>query len=441
MADRNTTSSPQPERPALRPAPSKLHVEVTTRCNLHCAMCAKEARGQRIEEGHMSRETFEKIVPAFATAEAVVLNGIGEPLLHPDLERFVEVARRELPGRGWVGFQTNAQLLGPARARSLVRAGLDVICLSADAVTPDLFGAIRRGGRQQAVEAAAEELRRAARACGRPISVGVEFVVQADNVEQLPELVRWAARHRIDFVLVSHLLPYGRETSRAAAYDTSSDRAMQHFEEWRERAAGEGIDMGRYFQVFLKIHPTPEERRLVERVRAMVDAAAAQGLSLALGRLLRADRAMAARVAEAFGEAERLAAQTGVDLRLPRQRPTQARRCEFVERGATFVSWDGTVHPCYFLWHRCTTWVGGVAKHVEPAPHGRLDRDELLAIWNGVRSRSFREAVLRYDYPFCYDCNHALCDNVQDADFVEDCHLDPVPCAACLWGTGVLQCL
>jgi MoaA/NifB/PqqE/SkfB family radical SAM enzyme len=31
--------------PTLRPHPSKLFVEVTTRCNLRCAMCVKESAG------------------------------------------------------------------------------------------------------------------------------------------------------------------------------------------------------------------------------------------------------------------------------------------------------------------------------------------------------------------------------------------------------------
>lgn len=441
MAAEAPAASPSPERPALRPAPTKLHVEVTTRCNLHCAMCAKEARGQRIDEGTMSRETFARLQPAFAGLEALVLNGIGEPLLHPDLERFIEAAKRDLPSRAWVGFQTNAQLLGRARAGSLARAGVDRICMSADAVTPERFAALRRGGRQEAVETAAAELHRAGRERGRPIALGVEFVAQAGNLAQLPELLRWAARHRIGFVIVSHLLPYGRETSAEPAFDTSTDRAMQHFRAWRERAAAEGLDFGRYFQLFLKIHPTPEERRLVERVRQMVEAAAAQGLSLNLGRLLRADESLAGRVAEAFGEAQDIAAREGIDLRLPRPRPTQERRCDFVENGAAFVSWDGRVHPCYFLWHPSTSWVGGVAKHVEPAPLGAVGEEGILGAWNGARARAFREGVLRYDFPFCYDCNHALCDHVQDAAFVHDCHLNAVPCAACLWCTGVFQCL
>ena len=152
---------------ARQAQPSKLFVEVTTRCNLRCAMCVKEAPGQGIAEGQMSRETFARLAPALPRLEALVLNGIGEPLLHPELERFVEAAKGAMPSSGWVGFQTNGQLLGPKRARSLALAGVDRVCLSADAVTPELFGALRRGGRQEAVEAAAAALHAAARERGR----------------------------------------------------------------------------------------------------------------------------------------------------------------------------------------------------------------------------------------------------------------------------------
>src|SRR5512144_408768 len=89
----------------LLPRPSKLFVEVTTRCNLHCAMCVKEARGQRIEEGDLTPALFDRLAPAFPGIDALVLNGIGEPLLNPNLERFIELARRDMPATGWIGFQ------------------------------------------------------------------------------------------------------------------------------------------------------------------------------------------------------------------------------------------------------------------------------------------------------------------------------------------------
>ncbi len=135
------------QHPSLRPYPSKLFVEVTTRCNLRCSMCLKEARGQRIAEGDISRETLARLAPAFPRLDALILNGIGEPLLHPLLETFIEDARLAMPASGWVGFQTNGQLLSRERARSLAGAGIDRICISADAVSPELFRALRGGGR------------------------------------------------------------------------------------------------------------------------------------------------------------------------------------------------------------------------------------------------------------------------------------------------------
>ena len=429
------------EHPARRPHPSKLFVEVTTRCNLHCAMCVKEAAGQRVAEGDMRPETYARLAPAFPHLDALVLNGIGEPLLNRNLESFVEAARRDMPPAGWIGFQTNGQLLGRRRAAALAAAGVDRICISADAVSPDVFSALRKGGRQEAVEAAAAALHAASAGRSRPIELGLEFVAMRDNFDQLPALVRWAARKHVRFVIVTHMLPYGREMAGAVAFEASTDRAVRIFSEWEARAAADGVDLRGYFKVFLKLHPSPEERRTVEYVRRMVDAAAAEGVSLNLGKLLGSDRSVVRRVAAAFEEAAAVARAEGIDLSLPASTPTQQRRCEFVESGGAFVSWDGDVHPCYFLWHRYSCHVAGIVKNVAPRSFGNLAERDVLAIWNDPAARTFREGVLRYDFPFCYDCNHALCDHVQDEEFTQDCHLGTVPCAACLWCTGVFQCL
>jgi putative metalloenzyme radical SAM/SPASM domain maturase len=429
------------DRAALRPHPSKLFVEVTTRCNLRCAMCPKEAPGQTITEGDMTRETFERLAPAFPHLEALVLNGIGEPLLHRQLESFIESAKQAMPARGWVGFQTNGQLLGPKRAASLVDAGVDRICISADAVSPDVFRALRRGGQQEAVVAAVSALHEAARRRGRPISLGLEFVAMRSNLTQLPELLRWAAQNQIGFVIVTHMLPYDSKMAAAAAFETNTDRAVEIYRKWKARAAADGVDLSRYFEVFMKFRLAPADQRVKEYVARMVADAAAQGVSLNGERLLACDDAMLSRVAESFAEAEEIARGAGIELKLPATAPSRERRCEFVEGGGSFVSWDGKVHPCYFLWHRYTCYVGGLAKHVQPMSFGSVADADALALWNGEAARSFREGVIKYDFPFCYDCGVALCDYVQGDDFTQDCHVGTVPCGACLWCTGLFQCL
>ena len=431
----------EPDHPARRPHPSRLFVEVTTRCNLRCSMCVKQSSGQAMREGHMSAETFARLAPALPRLDALVLNGIGEPLLHPHLERFIEAARRAMPEEGWVGFQTNGQLLGPRRAQSLAAAGIDRICISVDATSPEMFEALRGGGRHEAIEIAAASLHDAGRRRGRPIALGVEFVAMRDNLDQLPDLVRWAARNQLSFVIVTHMLPYADETRRAAAFDTSTDRALELFREWRERAAADGVDLARYFDVFMKFRTSPADERVIAYVRGMIAHATALGVTLSVERLLGVDEQLHRRVQDTFAEAAEIARAEGVTLKLPAAAPTRARRCAFVEDGGAFVSWDGDVHPCYFLWHRYDSHAGGLVKHVQPRSFGNVAEQELLALWSGAPARGFREEVLRYEFPFCYDCNVALCDYSQPGEFVHDCHVGTVPCGACFWSTGVFQCL
>ncbi len=188
--------------------PSKLFVELTTRCNLKCQMCVKQTWDNGIVEGDMSMSTFEALVPALRNAETLVLNGIGESLLHPELEEFIRRAKQLMPAGSWVGFQSNGLLLDQSRAYSLVDAGLDRICLSLDAICPDTFRKIREGGEVDDLEEAFSALR-AARERNRDSSlkVGVEFVIMRDNIYQLPEVIRWSASRGADFVVVTHLLP------------------------------------------------------------------------------------------------------------------------------------------------------------------------------------------------------------------------------------------
>src|SRR3990172_9353320 len=289
-----------PDSQALRHHPTKLFVEVTTRCNLRCAMCVKQAPGQGLAEGDMTEDTFARLAPALTRLDALVLNGIGESLLHPRLEQFIEAAKPAMPSRGWIGFQTNGQLLGRERALSLVKAGVDRVCISADAVSPQVFRALRKGGKQEAVETAFSALHDAARHCGRAISLGVEFVAMRDNVHQLPELVRWASQNHVAVVIVMHMLPYTEKMTGSVAFDPNTDRALQLFRERKDRATGQGVDLDRYFQVFMKFRRSPEEERVVEYVSRMVEDASSQNVSLNLVGLLRCDEPMLKKVRAYF---------------------------------------------------------------------------------------------------------------------------------------------
>lgn len=405
-------------------------------------MCVKQNGDAEITEGSMSSRTFSALEPAFPHLEALILNGIGEPLLHPLLEKFIQRAKKSMPGGAWVGFQTNGMLLNDVRASSLVDAGLDRICLSVDAVSHDRFRTIRDGGEMRNVESAFAALDKAGKQQGRrDLRIGIEFVLMRDNLKDLPAALRWAANRGVTFAIVTQLLPYDKALVHEAAYDTNTSRAISIYEHWKAKAQTEGVDIRRYLEIFMKFAKTDTDLKILRFIEQMKNDAGSQGIALHLERLLRRDEEWFKRVERIFDETAEIAEEEGIDITLPAISPQNNRKCDFVEANSAFVSADGNVHPCYFLWHRYRCHVGGLEKRVKPWILGSLQEKDIIDIWNDQSYRSFRETVLHYNFPFCFDCGFALCDYVQGEDFEQDCHIENVPCGACLWCTGLFQCL
>lgn len=102
---------------------------------------------------------------------------------------------------------------------------------------------------------------------------------------------------------------------------------------------------------------------------------------------------------------DRLAECTDVRLLHPAALPRQERHCRFVEQGSAFISWEGDVHPCYFLWHRYHCFIGDWSKVIQPKVFGRVTEQPLLEIWNSPNFQRFRHNVLKYSYPYCTSCS------------------------------------
>lgn len=431
------------DHPARLGHPSRLCVETTTRCNLSCAMCVKQTPGNGVGDADMAPEVFDSLVSAFRHLDALVLNGVGEPLLHPQLDDFVRRARREVPDRGWIGFQTNGLLLTPERATTLVGEGVDRICLSVDSADPATFRRMRAGGLLDDVARGFDVLAHASQQTRTTrFRAGAEVVVTRETVSGLPDVVRWAARRGARFILVSHLMPYSGAMHGREAYPSFTDRSLELYFRWRDRAAREqGVNLDDCLNVMWSWAGVGADRRVLPYALGMQEEAGAMDMWLRPPRLARRDQALMDRVDEAFGRAREVAIEEGIDLTLPASKPTFERRCDFVERGTTFVAWDGSVHPCYFLWHRYTCHLDGRAKPVSPMPFGTVNGRGVGPLWDSPEYRAFRDEVLRYDWPYCLDCVMTPCDLIESETFSHDCYGYEVPCGDCPWALGLLNCL
>lgn len=422
--------------------PRTLFVETTTRCNLACPMCVKNAPGWRGGEGHMAWEVFERLEPAFVHAQAVILNGMGEPLLHPDLPRMIALAKARQPADGWCGLQTNGLLLDERSARELVQAGLDVCCLSVDG------DAARLGhgpGQEGAAARGVSLLKAAAAQCGRTIRLGAEFVLMKSNAHQLPGLVDWAAGLGLNFLLVTHMLPASSAQETEALFHPCSRAAIAFFSRFQPRVEALGFGLRDLARTAIQYRHSAAEDGLLKLAREMRQGAQAQGLWLDMERLAHTDFTQLDERAGLFNQARQRAAAAGLDLRLPEltaPAQSQDRRCAFIEAQAACIDWRGEVSPCNFLWHGYECQIYGETKRVHPTRFGDISATPLAEIWRSPEFRVFREQARAGEYPPCGDCATGLCSDIRgDAPFERDCLGVTVPCGHCPWAVGQLMCL
>ncbi len=428
------------EHPALLPYPSKLFVETTTHCNLACSMCVKHAEDSVIGNDHMSLDTFARLEPAFDNLQTLILNGIGEPLMHPQLEDFIRRARNRMAAEATISFQSNGLLLDERRAASLAEAGLSSVCISLDAIAPETFRRVRQGGEVAAVQGAFQAIDKLRRAHAAAPRVGVECVVKQDNLDELPEVIRWAAQQGAGFAIVTQLMPYDVSQIDQTTYDANTDRAIALFDKWRRIAADRGLVFEDYRTQAWKGDRT-RERRLLDLVEEMISEARREDVFVHLKQLFERDEAQIEQTEEIFAKATKVAESFEIDLQLPSVLPQHERKCRFVEDGGAFVAWDGKVHPCYNLWHGYSCFINGWEKSVLPKVFGNINHEPILDIWQRSAWSDFRSNVLRYDYPYCSNCSVAPCDYIEKEEFEQDCYIMEEPCGTCLWAMGLLQCL
>jgi len=121
-----------------------LRLSVTSRCNLHCLYCHPLGWEQSEPPGTISVEDTRHFLQAMQLLglESVRFTG-GEPLVRKELPQMIAVAS-EL-GIHDIAITTNG-LLFKRKAKELVSAGLKRLNISMDAVTPEVFRAMTRGG-------------------------------------------------------------------------------------------------------------------------------------------------------------------------------------------------------------------------------------------------------------------------------------------------------
>ncbi len=425
----------------LKSHPSAIYLETTTRCNLNCAMCVKNTDPGCIPDRDFPVDLFEQIAPALPYAETLILNGIGEPLLYPRLEEVIKKAKALMPPQSRIGFQSNGMLLNPVNTASLIKSGLNLICISMDSLNPGLFSLMRSGAELSAIRGAFNIINRGADEAGKNIKTGIEFVLTRYNIHELPYVIDQASAYGISFFIVTHLIPYTEDMLKQTAYENNTDLAVELYERWLNDCRMKGIDITRYQKVKWKFSRNEDEELVVKAVEDMVNEAHDKNIFLNINRIMNHDRGLKKAVKQSFDEAVKNADKAGIEIILPGISPGGAKKCDFIETGSVFISASGDVNPCHFLWHKYQCHVSGWKKYVNPVSFGNLQHNNLLEIWNSEDYIKFRSTVAQYDYPVCSNCSFSPCDYIYSETFEQDCYINTIPCCDCQWCLGIFQCL
>ena len=205
------------------PYPLQVDYELLYACNLKCPICimslpAEEKLRWGNPHERLSLDTVKELLDEGAAQgqAAVGLNGICEPLLHPDLPEIIRHARSK--GLLDIMFNTNGQLLDEHISKELIKAGLTRIMISIDAATKPTYERIRIGADFERV---CENVRKFVEIRQQLKSVlpivRVSFCVTSLNEHELEDfLAFW--RPVVDFFSIQHYGntftgPYARKRS------------------------------------------------------------------------------------------------------------------------------------------------------------------------------------------------------------------------------------
>ena len=194
--------------PRATMSPRVVFIEVTNRCNLLCETCPRTfftrepIRSLRFDE-------FVAIADQFPEMQRAVLHGIGEPLLNRELPQIIaHLKQRDVE----VLFNSNGTLLTPAWQEALVRSGLDEFRCSIDGAEPETYARIRGANLLHKVEEGLAGLMRTkARLQASSPRVSIWCVATKENLREMPDLVRTAARLGVPEVYLQRMVYFGRE--------------------------------------------------------------------------------------------------------------------------------------------------------------------------------------------------------------------------------------
>lgn len=342
--------------------------EVCSKCNMHCAMCIVDREmgvfsPKRDGEFGDIFEFFSEVIPY---SEKIQCHATGEVFLTDAIwDALYFIKNNKCTHSRIVEIFTNGQLLNRKRRLALLQSPVTHIVFSVDAATPETYSRIRGGDFEKLLENISALVREDTH---KRLVISMMMVAMRENICELPQFIRLAAKLGVSNVVYSPLFPYGvRMPVRRVSADFAFYYRQQLLMHYPRLARAMIAEAGRIAgELGVRIAETP-------CVLKDYDQFAQQDLAYPLP----PDDFDRAVNGPGSGEFERW-------LQEPQER---CRSCPFPWLNA-FVTVDKVFSPCHYI-----MYAGGLES---------LDGKSFMDVWNGERMQAVRQGIIDGDpAPVC----------------------------------------
>jgi radical SAM protein with 4Fe4S-binding SPASM domain len=399
-----------------------VQLEVTTKCNLACIMCARDkyhGAGDDLTDDIL-KPFLDQILPY---TQDVIVSSFGEPMLYEGLERIFEKID---PKSGLeLGFFTNLLLLTEELAEKIVRSGVAYMNVSIDGASKATYEKIRKGGKWETLVEKIE-LMQATRKRLKSRTPRMNFCVVGStlNVEEIPAFVKFAKKHGFDTLRYNHNMYVDEESMEYMSLVHEREKTVRKFREGHILALSEGLHTN-FDQPPFSVDFSEEENAAYRAQLKSVP------LSTRLGRAIH--RHFTGKIERTWrdsGKSPRhfftLSVRKGLDYvndRLPISLPNSAVAPpvpHFIPNDAPprtcgnpwthmHIKSDGLVYPCCF----------------SDEVMGDLRRQSVEQIWNGEKYQDLRRTLSNGNY--WGSCRKASCNWTEGNNSVlYGCEISPV---------------
>lgn len=246
--------------------PEIVHLEVTRNCNLKCYMC-RENRDEEVKKigiNNLDCQILDKMIPFLQNVTHVAFFGWGEPLCHPNFDKFInavsKIKARDYPVllnkvKPFINFTTNATLLTEDLIHRVIKSELDEIIISMDSPNENNFNFIRKGANLKKVVANLRMLQELKSKHGVSCpKLAIEFVAMRRNIEELPDMIKFAVDLGIKRIIVDYITVVTKGLEDESLY-YHQELANHIFDQVERLAKSNGVNISLPTRFGTKVDP------------------------------------------------------------------------------------------------------------------------------------------------------------------------------------------